>query len=418
MKEIHTQPAVVCLVYREGLGPVFVPQSATVAGFLAAAGRNTHLAVFTPLGEFIRPRLAQRWREVRRAVRQVFPGPLTRLPSPPSRFPNAWNEPRLLSAWLRLRRATSPAPILHCRNAVTTNLALLATSSSPIIYDCRGLEDAEFLYQQGYRSAQEAPPEIQSRATGLTALQRNAALKSNAILCVSEAMRQYLRAAFSVPDTKMTVVPCCVDWTRYRDLERERDAMRGKLNLSDRFVVVFSGSSQRWQLPQESLAVFKIIKNLQPDAHCLVLANEPQRMTRFVREAGLGENDATVLRVEASDMPRHLAAGDVALLLREECAVNQVASPVKFAEYLASGLPVILTRGIGDYSALVEREGVGLIVPQHDPAVQKQSLDAFLTRYRADRTGLRRRCRAFAETHLSWQTNVRAITNLCERLTA
>jgi hypothetical protein len=42
--------------------------------------------------------------------------------------------------------------------------------------------------------------------------------------------------------------------------------------------------------------------------------------------------------------------------------VNEVASPVKFGEYLASGLPVVMSAGIGDYSELVRRKKVGVIL--------------------------------------------------------
>src|SRR5205823_7759921 len=38
------------------------------------------------------------------------------------------------------------------------------------------------------------------------------------------------------------------------------------------------------------------------------------------------------------------------------------SSPTKFAEYLASGLPVVSTRGIGDIDAVIEDEGVGVLL--------------------------------------------------------
>ena len=55
-----------------------------------------------------------------------------------------------------------------------------------------------------------------------------------------------------------------------------------------------------------------------------------------------------------------LAACDYGILIRENTVTNQVASPTKFAEYLASGLPVIISANLGDYSAFVETHRCGI----------------------------------------------------------
>ena len=46
-------------------------------------------------------------------------------------------------------------------------------------------------------------------------------------------------------------------------------------------------------------------------------------------------------------------------MIREGTTTNRVASPVKLAEYLASGLKVIISNGIGDYSSMVESQRLG-----------------------------------------------------------
>jgi hypothetical protein len=58
----------------------------------------------------------------------------------------------------------------------------------------------------------------------------------------------------------------------------------------------------------------------------------------------------------------HLAVCDYGLLLREPTITNRVASPTKFAEYLAAGLDVLISPGLGDLSDFVRRHGCGLVV--------------------------------------------------------
>jgi hypothetical protein len=59
----------------------------------------------------------------------------------------------------------------------------------------------------------------------------------------------------------------------------------------------------------------------------------------------------------------HLCAGDVGLLLRERHPMNEVAAPGKFAEYVLSGLPIVMTEGIGDFSAAVRDSELACVLP-------------------------------------------------------
>jgi glycosyltransferase involved in cell wall biosynthesis len=53
---------------------------------------------------------------------------------------------------------------------------------------------------------------------------------------------------------------------------------------------------------------------------------------------------------------------DYGILIRPNSITNSVASPVKFAEYLASGLQVLISDGIGDFSEFVVREKIGYLI--------------------------------------------------------
>ena len=64
-------------------------------------------------------------------------------------------------------------------------------------------------------------------------------------------------------------------------------------------------------------------------------------------------------------------AADYGLLIRENSFTNQVASPVKFAEYLCCGLPVIISERLGDYSEFVEKNGCGYIIKDNVQCISK-----------------------------------------------
>ena len=68
------------------------------------------------------------------------------------------------------------------------------------------------------------------------------------------------------------------------------------------------------------------------------------------------------------EMPGYLSAAQAGLSFRLETASQRACSPIKNGEYLACGLPVVSTPGAGDYSALVVREKVGVVVERFDEA--------------------------------------------------
>ena len=68
--------------------------------------------------------------------------------------------------------------------------------------------------------------------------------------------------------------------------------------------------------------------------------------------------------LEHKDVLSYLHCCDYGLLLREQSETNKVASPVKFAEYLYAGLPVLITENLGDFSNYVVENDCGFIIKE------------------------------------------------------
>jgi glycosyltransferase involved in cell wall biosynthesis len=93
-------------------------------------------------------------------------------------------------------------------------------------------------------------------------------------------------------------------------------------------------------------------------AHLLWLVNNAPEIARAAsREAGLAEPEVTVLGVSAAEVPRHLAAADAAVALIRPCFSKRSSSPTKYAEALAVGLPLLISRDVGDGADIEAREG-------------------------------------------------------------
>ena len=64
---------------------------------------------------------------------------------------------------------------------------------------------------------------------------------------------------------------------------------------------------------------------------------------------------------------------DYGYVFREQSVTNQVASPVKVAEYLSCGLKVLISENLGDYSSMIKENDLGRIIDD-DFELEKVSL--------------------------------------------
>lgn len=414
------RPSIVYLVRREGLTAVFASQVSNKVAAIAEAGFDTSVAVFTPAGQWLRPKLRHSWQELVDSAPDSIRGRMFQLPSLPSRFDWPMAEARLLRWWLRSRYGRSKTPVvLQCRNATMTRMALWARRGLPdarVIFDCRGVADHEFLYVRG-TDFDSAPPDLKAHAFRLRDEQRLACREADGILCVSAAMVNYLVREYAVPAEKCTVVPCCVDAQQAEAAAGRRDEMRKRLGFEGGLVIAYCGSLSNWQCPHESLALFRKIRQFRHDAHFFAITTQPDAMRQVAGEMEVSSDRMTIVSVPHDKVAANLAAADIGLLLRKRCAVNEVASPVKFAEYLASGTPVILSDGIGDYSDLMRREQVGLVMTSCVEVEEENTrLQRFLEGYSDHPAAWRQRCRQVARQRLDSSHYQPRIAELYERL--
>lgn len=405
MTEYYEAPEttrVVFAVYREAAGPVFSSQVVGPVTWLATRGLAIQLLSFIPFGTWFRGAARRAFLVLKTQVRERLGSRAVWLPACPSRISSdplaAWG----LSGWLRWKCGRSPV-VIHCRGASMTTLALGMrgrTKGSRVVFDCRGLAHAEYAYEQtiaGY-----SPEAWVVRRDQIREMEQRCARDADAVVCVSNAMARYLVDEFKIDSSRLRVVPCVVNTGVFAQALSARDAMRSELEFGDRLVVTYCGGLHSWQLPQESFRIFKLIRCFESRAHFFALTTQPDRMREMAMLAGLNQADITVLRVPHNEVPRYLVAGDIGLLMREISLVNAVASPVKFGEYLAAGLPVFLTEGIGDFSEVVHRDGLGLVFSLDDTKQDLLArLESFVGEYQRHMMLYRERCCRAAHRLLS-----------------
>ena len=118
-----------------------------------------------------------------------------------------------------------------------------------------------------------------------------------------------------------------------------------------------------WQCGSGTIRLAQIRRAHSRVFFLLLVPKADHAKTReLMRGHDLPENVVLLTELPHDQVANVLQRAHAGLLLRRSHPVNRVASPTKFGEYLAAGVPVIMTEGIGDFSDLAAQRGVGIVL--------------------------------------------------------
>jgi glycosyltransferase involved in cell wall biosynthesis len=175
---------------------------------------------------------------------------------------------------------------------------------------------------------------------------------ADAVITRTERAKRILlaRAGPSVAPDKIHVIPNAKDERVFRPLSpSERASVRESLRVpSHGMLLVYCGSVGDQYHPQEMLDFFCRVRALRGDTKMLVLTGHEERARTEAQTAGLDADSLIIRRVPADEVPSYLGAADVAVAFRTPSFSQQAVSPIKIAEFLLCGLPIVINSGVGD----------------------------------------------------------------------
>ena len=175
-----------------------------------------------------------------------------------------------------------------------------------------------------------------------------------------------------------------------------RRAFRRKLNIDDRFAVVYVGSFGGWYMAEETADFYGELKRRRPDSFALILTqSKPEMIEPLLRARGYADGEFFIQKVQPSEIPLYLSAADAALSFIKPCYSKQASSPTKNAEYLACGLPLVVNGGIGDTTELTTEDETGVVIENFSPEDYNMALDR-LDALLENRAALAEKCRRSA----------------------
>ena len=266
--------------------------------------------------------------------------------------------------------------VLHSRGVFVTLVAIKLKKyfrNIRIVYDIRGDYAAESNYHAENQNASEE--KIKETALIDLKIQSEIVKSVNHIFCVSNVLKERVIEKYHANADKMDVIPCLADHQNFFYNSEIREQIRKELGIADKFVFVYPGGIGYWHYTDK---VFQLLKNLMGkwnNLYFIILTNQTEEAKKYASES-LKEGTYFIKQAGREEVPNFLMASDMGILLRENHPLNEVAAPTKFAEYIMTGLSVLISDSIGDYSDFVKRNKLGIVLK--NDSTEKEQIEKFM----------------------------------------
>ncbi|HON98144.1 MAG TPA: hypothetical protein PK222_07840 [Bacteroidales bacterium] len=277
-----------------------------------------------------------------------------------------------------------------------------------IIYESRGSETAEYWYkrQKTYKN---------KIRFYLIKIREYISLKiSDNVICVSNKQKEYYTKTYgSYLARKYIVIPGAANKDIFFYSNQIRNDLREKYNIQDNVVYLYSGTlslEYKWHIPDVLFSVIKEIYNYDNSSIFLFLTPDIDIAEYYFNLLNIPYHNYIIKYIDIKNMNPYLNMADYAFLLREDEPINNQASPTKFAEYALTGLRIIISENVGDYTEYVKKENIGIVYKNNRELIQQIKEDRELGFYNNPK--VREKNAQKNQDYLSMQSYIPKIINI------
>lgn len=274
--------------------------------------------------------------------------------------------------------------IIHCRSYLAAQMGLMLKKKfgCKFLFDMRGFWVDERVDGNLWRLDN---PFYKRLYHHYKKIEKSLLRGADHIITLTKNGQDELIRSYGVSGGKISIVPCCVDTDFFNPQRVSANAivaLKNEMGLNaDSHVLTYIGKLGTWYLLEEMLDFYREFKNTIPNATFLLLVDYDLSTVREWIQKEHADLDGIILKkITRNDVPLYLSLSDTALFFIKPAYSKIGSSPIKLAELMSLGIPVVCNGGVGDIDLIFEDQKLGSLVHKFSPQEYKQAIENILSR--------------------------------------
>jgi hypothetical protein len=250
-------------------------------------------------------------------------------------------------------------------------------------------------------------------------LERRAANAAKVIASGTKFMQERLSNEWKVK-AFFFKIPTVANDDKFQFRNEDRIQIRKNLGIKeDAWVLFYPGKFGDLYYNEEAAFMYKWLKNQEPRLHFLIVTpHNDEDVIALFNQAEVSPDDYTITHSDYADIHKYYSSADFAIISVPPGPSKKFISNIKVGEYLCSGLPYLITRGVSEDYIYAENENVGVVVEDFKETYINNAWPEIKTYLKMDSDTRRKHCRevgleyrGFKKLNITFQNALFCLTN-------
>lgn len=206
-----------------------------------------------------------------------------------------------------------------------------------------------------------------------------------------------------------SVISTCVDLNAFTPREK---------NISgESFILGYLGTVGTWYLFEETVRAFQILLTQRPNSKILIVnRGEHEFILLTLQRLMVPMESIELISANHADVPALIKKMHATVFFLKPFFSKQAAAPTKLGEFLASGVPALTNKGVGDMATILRDSNSGIVIDSfQEITIQKGIINLLAL---AEQDDIIDRCRKTAESNFSLNTGIKDYAKIYTHLLA
>lgn len=305
---------------------------------------------------------------------------------------------------------TQKIQVIHARSYVASVIALTVkkTLKTNFIFDMRGFWADERIDGNIWRKKS-----IQYRLAKW--FEKQFLLNANSVVSLTQAgviaMQKFPYLSGDKPD--FHIITTC---TNLEQFNYQCYPIFPKWPQKKGFTLGYVGSASLWNLFEQTLLCFKQLLEIIPNAQLHIYnRGEHSYIQQQLKKHEISPSSTSLKEANREQVAQAMTQMDAGIFFNKPVFSRTASAPTKLGEFLGCGIPCLSNSGIGDMTAILEENQVGIAISDFQPGTMRLGIQRLLTLCKEE--DIQARCRATAYKHFSLDNGVKAYDAIYKQLT-